>query len=222
MSRMLNLYDAKARLSSLVEEAAAGADLYGRRLRRAPAGGAARGICGQGWMILLLDTHVVLWWQRDDRRLNRAARQAILRAGAPGNGRVPAQVHRHPGRRAAGARRALRFFHTHTSGRLAVEYFSGGHYQPDALATVNHFLRDAPVRRDFRISLAADQSRAPAAQRGSGCRQPPYEGLGDRHPPAGVPLTKLRATALTLRGGGVGYYPASDFVHVDTGRVRFW
>jgi F-type H+-transporting ATPase subunit c len=51
MSRMLNLYDAKARLSSLVEEAAAGADLYGRRLRRAPAGGAARGICGQGWIL---------------------------------------------------------------------------------------------------------------------------------------------------------------------------
>jgi PIN domain nuclease of toxin-antitoxin system len=28
---------------------------------------------------LLLDTHVVLWWQRDDRRLGRAARQAIAR-----------------------------------------------------------------------------------------------------------------------------------------------
>jgi PIN domain nuclease of toxin-antitoxin system len=31
-------------------------------------------------MILLLDTHVVLWWQRDDRRLNRAARRAIAEA----------------------------------------------------------------------------------------------------------------------------------------------
>ena len=31
-------------------------------------------------MTLLLDTHVVLWWQRDDRRLNRAARTAIARA----------------------------------------------------------------------------------------------------------------------------------------------
>ena len=32
-------------------------------------------------MKVLLDTHVVLWWQRDDRRLNRAAREAIATAG---------------------------------------------------------------------------------------------------------------------------------------------
>ena len=31
-------------------------------------------------MKLLLDTHAVLWWQRDDRRLGRAARQAIATA----------------------------------------------------------------------------------------------------------------------------------------------
>jgi len=31
-------------------------------------------------MTLLLDTHVVLWWQRDDRRLNKAARRAIAEA----------------------------------------------------------------------------------------------------------------------------------------------
>jgi uncharacterized protein YcbK (DUF882 family) len=28
--------------------------------------------------------------------------------------------------------------------------------------------------------------------------------------------------AMTLKGGGVGYYPKSDFVHVDVGRVRYW
>jgi uncharacterized protein YcbK (DUF882 family) len=39
---------------------------------------------------------------------------------------------------------------------------------------------------------------------------------------AGVPLDGLRRAALDLRRGGVGYYPASDFVHVDTGRVRHW
>ena len=37
-----------------------------------------------------------------------------------------------------------------------------------------------------------------------------------------VPLSKLRQAALGARRGGVGYYPASDFVHVDTGRVRMW
>lgn len=38
----------------------------------------------------------------------------------------------------------------------------------------------------------------------------------------GVPLHVLRDTAINLRAGGVGYYPASNFVHIDTGRVRFW
>jgi uncharacterized protein YcbK (DUF882 family) len=38
----------------------------------------------------------------------------------------------------------------------------------------------------------------------------------------GRPLAAVRDTALALRVGGVGYYPASGFVHVDVGRVRFW
>ena len=37
-----------------------------------------------------------------------------------------------------------------------------------------------------------------------------------------VPLGTLRSASLSLRGGGVGYYPKSNFVHVDTGRVRAW
>jgi uncharacterized protein YcbK (DUF882 family) len=39
---------------------------------------------------------------------------------------------------------------------------------------------------------------------------------------ADVPLPRLRAAALDLHRGGVGFYPASDFVHVDVGRVRAW
>jgi len=39
---------------------------------------------------------------------------------------------------------------------------------------------------------------------------------------ADVPLSKLRQAALAAGGGGVGYYPNSNFVHVDTGRVRHW
>jgi uncharacterized protein YcbK (DUF882 family) len=38
----------------------------------------------------------------------------------------------------------------------------------------------------------------------------------------GVETRKLRQAALGLQAGGVGYYPDSDFVHVDTGRVRTW
>jgi uncharacterized protein YcbK (DUF882 family) len=35
-------------------------------------------------------------------------------------------------------------------------------------------------------------------------------------------LSNLREAALSLKVGGVGYYPESNFVHIDTGRVRFW
>jgi uncharacterized protein YcbK (DUF882 family) len=38
----------------------------------------------------------------------------------------------------------------------------------------------------------------------------------------GVPTHRLRDTAIALQRGGVGYYEASDFVHIDTGRVRRW
>jgi uncharacterized protein YcbK (DUF882 family) len=37
-----------------------------------------------------------------------------------------------------------------------------------------------------------------------------------------VALTAFRDAALALKGGGVGYYPDSGFVHVDIGRVRTW
>jgi uncharacterized protein YcbK (DUF882 family) len=38
----------------------------------------------------------------------------------------------------------------------------------------------------------------------------------------GVPLAELHEAALSLRGGGVGFYPRDQFVHLDTGRVRNW
>ena len=39
---------------------------------------------------------------------------------------------------------------------------------------------------------------------------------------AGVPLIKVKSSAESLRNGGVGYYPTSNFIHVDTGPVRTW
>jgi uncharacterized protein YcbK (DUF882 family) len=38
----------------------------------------------------------------------------------------------------------------------------------------------------------------------------------------GCSLSSLHQMAVSLKGGGVGYYPGSDFVHVDVGRVRYW
>jgi uncharacterized protein YcbK (DUF882 family) len=145
--------------------------------------------------------------------------------------------------------RALRFTHTHTGERLAIEYFSGGAYLPDALTTVNYFLRDFrtgdvhdidPTLLDLLHALSAVTETSKPFQVISGYRCPATndmlrhrsEGVaaGSLHMQgqaidirlADVPLIKLRRAALDARLGGVGYYPASEFVHVDTGRVRMW
>ena len=145
--------------------------------------------------------------------------------------------------------RSLDFVHTHTGERLAVEYFGGGAYVPDALTTVNHFLRDFrtgdvhsidPHLLDLLHSLTGLTGSQRPYQVISGYRSPVTndmlrhrsEGVaaGSLHMQgqaidirlADVPLVALQRAALALRGGGVGYYPVSDFVHVDTGRVRHW
>jgi uncharacterized protein YcbK (DUF882 family) len=145
--------------------------------------------------------------------------------------------------------RALRLTHTHTGERLAIEYFSGGTYLPDALAAVNYILRDFrtngvhvidPKLLDLLHRVAATTETSKPFQVISGYRSPATnetlrhrgEGVaaGSLHMKgqaidirlADVPLPKLRQAALDVRLGGVGYYPASDFVHVDTGRVRMW
>lgn len=150
--------------------------------------------------------------------------------------------------RSTGAR-TLDFVHTHTGERLAVEYFGGGEYVPDALAEVNHFLRDFrtgdvhpidPGLLDVLHALTDLTTSARPFQVISGYRSPATnemlrhrsEGVaaGSLHMQgqaidirlADVPLATLRRAALAVRRGGVGYYPASDFVHVDTGRVRTW
>jgi uncharacterized protein YcbK (DUF882 family) len=145
--------------------------------------------------------------------------------------------------------RALRFTHTHTGERLAVEYFDGGSYLEDALATVNHFLRDFrtgdvhtidPGLLDLLFSLTDLTGTGQPFQVISGYRAPATNEMLRHHSDgvasgslhtqglavdvrlADVPLAKLRTAALAVRGGGVGYYPGSDFVHVDTGRFRTW
>jgi uncharacterized protein YcbK (DUF882 family) len=145
--------------------------------------------------------------------------------------------------------RCLKFDHTHTGEKLTVEYARGDHYFPDALAAVNHLLRDFrngdvhTIDRDLldllhRLTELTETSRP--FQVISGYRSPvtnsmlrsKSEGvaahslhlrgmaidirLGD------VPLPRLRDAVLAAARGGVGYYPASNFVHVDTGRVRRW
>ncbi|MEO8256484.1 MAG: DUF882 domain-containing protein [Acidobacteriota bacterium] len=145
--------------------------------------------------------------------------------------------------------RALRFAHTHTGERLSLEYFNEGTYRQDALVAINHFLRDFrtsevhpidPGLLDLLNGLTNLTGSRQPFQVISGYRSPATNDMLRRHSEgvaagslhmkgqaidirlADVPLAKLRQAALAVRRGGVGYYPASDFVHVDTGRVRTW
>jgi len=147
------------------------------------------------------------------------------------------------------AARSLSFLHTHTGESLVVEYFEQGRYLPDALGEVNHFLRDFrtgdihvidPGVLDILHGLSDLTGSTRPFQVISGYRSPWTNAMlrergggvaaGSLHMQgkaidirlADVPLVKLRNAALSLQQGGVGYYPASDFVHVDTGRVRRW
>ena len=149
----------------------------------------------------------------------------------------------------ADAPRALRFDNLHTNEKLSVEYFAAGRYLPDALAAVNHVLRDFrtndvgnidPALLDLLHRLAATVGSQLAFHVISGYRSPATnETLRQRSDGvasgslhlrgqaidirlADVPLATLRDAALSMRAGGVGYYAASGFVHVDTGRVRSW
>ncbi|HVN82137.1 MAG TPA: DUF882 domain-containing protein [Terriglobia bacterium] len=144
----------------------------------------------------------------------------------------------------------LHFFHTHTGERLDIEYRHGDIYDPDALAQVNRYLRDhrtgdvykydprvLDLLHDLTVALGRPDAeidvicgyRTPWSNRylqthGHGVARHSLHmqarAIDIRIP--GVPTAKLRDTALGLRRGGVGYYGASDFVHVDVGRVRRW
>jgi len=147
------------------------------------------------------------------------------------------------------APRALSFVHTHTSERLSLEYFTGGHYLPDALGALNRLMRDFrtgdiqpidPRLFDLLHALRGQTGATAPYQIISGYRSPVTnaalrqrsEGVasGSLHMRgqavdirlSDVPLAEVRRAAVHLRLGGVGYYPGSNFVHVDTGRVRTW
>lgn len=146
--------------------------------------------------------------------------------------------------------RHLAFDHTHTHEHIALAYAQGNIYLPKALGLLNHFMRDhysgAVGRMDpqlydilhkIRLVLGTRQSfqvisgyRDPATNemlrktRGGGVakRSLHMDGKAMDVRLPGVPLHELRDAALSLKAGGVGYYPRDKFVHVDTGRVRNW
>lgn len=147
------------------------------------------------------------------------------------------------------AGRVLSFQHMHTGEKLEIVYRNADGYEADALVRINWLLRDFhtgathPIDPRLLDLLALLRSRLETSapfQVVSGYRSPKTnarlarEGEGvarnslhmqgmavDLRVPERR-LAAVRRIALGLHGGGVGYYPDMDFVHIDSGRVRHW
>jgi uncharacterized protein YcbK (DUF882 family) len=145
--------------------------------------------------------------------------------------------------------RVLSFFHTHTNERLTVPYFADGEYLPESLTTLRTFLKDFRTGEEHAIDPALFDVLNDL-RLATGTRSPFHVISGYRSPSTNEMLREhgggvargsmhlagraidvrlsdkssalLRDAAIELGRGGVGYYRISDFVHVDTGRVRRW
>lgn len=147
--------------------------------------------------------------------------------------------------------RELSFYHTHTGKRLNVVYWQDGGYVDAALEEINSLLSDfrtgdrvemdpklLDLIWDVRESLGSGGTyqiisayRSPKTNEmlrnrsaSSGVAKKSQHILGKAIDVRleGVATAELRDAAIRLQRGGVGYYEASDFVHMDTGRVRRW
>ena len=148
--------------------------------------------------------------------------------------------------------RRVKFHNLHTDEKLDAVYWEDGHYVPDALHAVNHVLRDFrtgdthmmdPGLLDLLVAVQARTETKSPFYVISGYRSPKtnallraeggeatgvakksmhLEGKAIDLRLADVQLSHLHNAALSLGGGGVGYYPTSDFVHMDVGPVRQW
>ena len=149
----------------------------------------------------------------------------------------------------APAERTLRLYNTHTGESLRSVFWADGNFVPDAMNDINKLLRDhrnnqiAPI--DPKLLLLLDQV---SSQVGSGnvlhiisgyrsaesnqlladttsgvaTHSMHLEGKAIDVRIPGRDLASLHKAALRAGGGGVGYYPDSQFVHLDTGRLRRW
>lgn len=146
--------------------------------------------------------------------------------------------------------RILSFHHQHTGERLRICYRIGDNYQRSALQRINHFLRDfrtgdtIPIDPKL-LDLIHDVQQQVGNEDAvyevlSGYRSPKTNAMlrsrSSRVAKRSLHLTGqaidirlsntrsrlIRDIAVDLERGGVGYYPHSDFVHLDTGPVRRW
>lgn len=145
--------------------------------------------------------------------------------------------------------RVLTFENLHTGEKLKSVYWANGSYIQTNLADINHILRDhrtddvrvidprlLDLLHELKMTVGSHKPfaiisgyRSPktnamlrANSGGVAKRSMHLEGRAVDIRIPGYHLSKLRQAALSLRGGGVGYYPKSGFIHMDTGRVRSW
>lgn len=150
--------------------------------------------------------------------------------------------------RAADARQ-LSFYHTHTRQSLDIVYYVNGEYVDSALDEINRFLKDfrtgeiaemnpqlLDLLHDVRNELGSEEAyevisayRSPetnemlrATTTGVAKNSQHLTGNAIDVRLRGIRTAKLRNTALEMGLGGVGFYPRSDFVHMDLGPVRQW
>jgi uncharacterized protein YcbK (DUF882 family) len=176
---------------------------------------------------------------------------AVLLLSTPGGARTQspeACAKQSPAR--PGEEHLLRLYNTHTGERVEIVYRRGDTYISDALAKLDYFLRDhrtGDVRHfdprlydtlsdltasvghpgaeidiicGYRTSSTNETLRAHTTGVAKNSLHIQAEAIDLRMP--GIDTLKLRLAALALHRGGVGYYPHSDFIHVDVGRVRQW
>ena len=145
--------------------------------------------------------------------------------------------------------RSLAFYNTHTGEQLRTVYWVQGNYLEDSLVEINFILRDYRTNEiknidtgllDLLFAIRNELETQQPFQVISGYRSPETNAFLRAHSTGiaehslhlvgkaidirtpGRELRVLQKAAVALKGGGVGYYPKSDFVHVDVGRVRYW
>jgi uncharacterized protein YcbK (DUF882 family) len=182
-------------------------------------------------------------WSR--RRVLRAG-GALAGMSAAG---LLAGTARSEGDRSSASSRRITLFNLHTDEHLETEYWREGAYLPEAMSAIEVELRDFrngehhpmdPHLMDYLVDVAGALGVEPAFSVISGYRSPETNAtLRERSTGVakhslhmqgraidvrmkGVECAALAARALDLKRGGVGYYRASDFVHLDTGAFRTW
>lgn len=145
--------------------------------------------------------------------------------------------------------KALSLHNLHTEEKITLNYFEHGQYVTEALYDISYLLRDHrtnevlaidPTLIDLLYDLKSELNTKQPFQIISGYRSPKSNAALHKNSQGvatkslhmqgkaidiridGIHSRDIQSAAINLARGGVGHYPSSNFVHIDTGRVRTW